>query len=727
MPSEIKSAMTINGKADPPGFRMIAALISGAINDVPGAYLEFVARNKKLDLSTLVGSEMGFWVEDEDSKRQPFWGTCISAEAKGTFAGEGAYIAEIRPWLWFLTRSRNNRIYQNKKTTDIIKDILGEYGFSGDLKVKHGGTDPEREYCVQYRETDLDFIKRLLEEEGFYFYFEHGDNAVSMILTDQPSTHAPSSQASTFVFSDPGTGGGREKIATWESVEKAVTGKVTLRDYDFTKPSSDLTATSELQSGSHSHKSYESYEYPGRYKDVSDGEKRANALIEEEASGHQVWSGTGNMFNLNVGKLFEVSGHPRHEKSADNGFMVTKVTQFVDVAGSTIPGGSRIKGDPSVWVNLGKNMQDMFKESVPPAGGDAPAQAAKEGFWGNVQTWFDAVLKSKPYRGPKKTPRPEISGVQTAVVTGPAGEEIAVDEYGRIKVQFHWDRDGKKDDKTSCWVRTMMPWTGKNWGTVALPRIGQEVVIQFEEGDPDRPLCTGMLYNAETMPPYDLPANATRSGTKTNSSKGGGGYNELMLEDKKGDELVRFMAEKDYVQNVQNAAHVKVGYPHGADVKKAEAQDAKSMKVEVQNHLDEIVETGDHSFEVQAGKQTIKIKKDKTETIEGKSTLTITEDKTTTVKTGNVKKTVDQGNDTTTVTMGNISIKASAGKIDMEAMQSITLKVGANSVKIDQSGVTITGMMVKIDGKSMLDAKAPMIQANGSAMLILKGGLVLVN
>lgn len=720
MQNEVKSSITINGQADPAGYRMIAALIHGAINDVPVAHLEFTARDKSLDLGTLVGTDMGFWVEDEQGKRQPFWGTCISAEAKGATHGEGHFVAEIRPWLWFLSRSRNNRIFQDISTTDIVKQILSEYGFSGDLRVDHAGGDTKRSYCVQYGETDLSFIKRLLEEEGFYFYFAHEDTKVHMVLADQPSTHGSAGEGDKYLYADENASGGREAILSWQALDQVVSGKVTLRDYDFTKPSSDLTASSEQPSGSHKHKGYEDYVYPGRYSDVAAGEKRAAARIEEHASAHQVWTAVGSILNLNVGKIFEITDHPRHEAASDNGFMVTIVSQFITVGEQGMRGASLLRGDPAYWPAGAKGMQQMF----PVSGGAGDEAAAGYQF---VQTVFDAVLKSKPYRGPGNTPRPRMVGVQTAVVTGASGDEINVDKYGRIKVQFHWDRDGKKDDKTTCWVRTMMPWTGKNWGMVALPRVGQEVVIQFEEGDPDRPICIGMLYNADTMPPYALPADATMSGIKTNSSKGGGGYNELVMEDKKGSELVRFMAEKDYVQNVQNQAHIKVGYGHPKDVRAAAAQDDKSMKVEVQNHLDEIVETGDHSFEVQAGKQTLRVKKDKTEKVEGKSILTVIKDKITKITQGNRKETVEKGNKSTSVKMGNISVKADMGKIDIEAMQSITLKVGGNSIKIDQMGITAKGMMVKLQGDMMLEAKAPMTTVKGDAMLTLKGGMTMIN
>jgi type VI secretion system secreted protein VgrG len=313
------------------------------------------------------------------------------------------------------------------------------------------------------------------------------------------------------------------------------------------------------------------------------------------------------------------------------------------------------------------------------------------------------------------------------VVVGPAGEEIHTDKYGRVRVQFHWDREGKKDDKSSVWVRTMMPWTGKNWGMIAIPRIGQEVVVQFEEGNPDRPMVVGMLYNADTMPPYALPDNMTQSGIKTNSTKGGGGFNELMMEDKKGSELVRFQAEKDYTQIVKNNARITVG---------VEKKDAGNMDLTVHANLTETVKTGHHSFTVASGQQTIKIKKDKTETIEGGSTLTVTDDVKSTVKMGNVSETVEMGNvtqdikmgnQTTTVDLGNVKVDVKLGKIEMEAMQSIKLTVGGNSVEITQAGVTVKGIMVKIEATAMLEAKAPMTQIKGDALLTLKGGITLIN
>lgn len=709
MTEEIKWSMTLDGDTDNPDFQFLASVIEDEINGVPKGWLEFTCRNKTLDLGKYVGGEMGYWIEDENGKRRSFFGTCVSLETVGEFHGGGHYLAEVRPWLWFLTRSKNNRIYQNKKTTDIIKDILGDYGFSGDLKVQHSGTDPEREYCVQYRETDLDFIKRLMEEEGFYYFFEYEDSAVKMILHDQPSGHPAPTEDDKYLYADEIADLARERITKWQKKEAVVTGKVTLRDFDFTKPSSDLTATSTSEKGDHAHKSYEVYHYPGRYTDVSHGEAKAADLIEAEAAGHQVWEAEGSIANLAVGKLFEIVDHPRHTKASDNGFMVKKLLHYM-----------RTSTENNVAV---ESVLRKFK---------GLAHMTERHF----ASVFEAVLKTNPFRMPLFTPKPDMSGLQTAIVTGAGGDEICVDKYGRIKVQFHWDREGKNDDKTTCWIRTVMPWTGKGWGGAFWPRVGQEVVIQFLEGDPDRPVCTGMLYNADTMPPYELPADKTMSGIKTNSSKGGGGYNELMFEDKKGDELVRFMAEKDFVQNVQRSSHTKVGYAHPNDVRAANAQGSGSVRLDIYNHLDETLEKGDHTFKVEDGNQTIEIKKDHEETIEGKATQTVTKDHHTEIKQGNMSEEIKMGNQTTeikmgdqktTLDLGNITTHCKLGKIKYEAMQSIELKVMGSSIKIDPSGVTIKGPMIKIEGDAMVQAKAPVTTVNGDAMLVLKGGITKVN
>jgi type VI secretion system secreted protein VgrG len=330
---------------------------------------------------------------------------------------------------------------------------------------------------------------------------------------------------------------------------------------------------------------------------------------------------------------------------------------------------------------------------------------------------FEAQPGKTEFKSLRTIPWPEISGLHTAIVTGKAGEEIWTDKYGRIKVQFHWDREGKKDEKTTCWVRVVTPWSGKNWGMVSIPRIGQEVVIQFEEGDPDRPICTGMLYNADTMPPYALPANQTQTGIKTRSSKQGSAetFNELMFEDKKDAELVRFQAQKDHEKLVKNMSTITIGYDK---LDKGGNGGDGCLSQVVKKNVDETIKEGDHTFTIEKGNQTVSIKTDQTETIEGKSTRTVT---------GNHAETIKEGDKSTTVKMGDIQVDAKMGKITMTAMKSIELKVGGSSIKLDPTSITIKSTMIKVQANAKLDAKSPMTTVNGDAMLTLKGGLTMIN
>jgi type VI secretion system secreted protein VgrG len=342
---------------------------------------------------------------------------------------------------------------------------------------------------------------------------------------------------------------------------------------------------------------------------------------------------------------------------------------------------------------------------------------------------FDVIPKSARYRAPQITPWPRSMGLQTAVVTGKSGEEIYTDEYGRIKVQFHWDRLGKADEKTTCWVRCVMPWTGKNWGMISIPRVGQEVVIQFEEGDPDRPICTGMLYNADNKPPYALDANKTQTGIKSRSTKEGAAsnFNEFLFEDKKDAEFVRLQSEKDYTEIIKNNATITIGL---------EKKDDGDLTQTIHRNKTETLKTGDHVFKVEKGNQEIFVKTDHKETIEGKSEQTITGNHTQTVKTGNYTQTIKTGNVTRevktgnekhTIKTGNYTLDTSLGKVTVTAMQEIMLKVGGNSIKIDQSGITIKGIMVNIQGTATADIKSPLTTVKADAVLTLSGGVTMIN
>jgi type VI secretion system secreted protein VgrG len=322
---------------------------------------------------------------------------------------------------------------------------------------------------------------------------------------------------------------------------------------------------------------------------------------------------------------------------------------------------------------------------------------------------FSCVPAALTFRPPRVTPKPVVHGTQTAVVVGPAGEEIFCDKYGRVKVQFHWDRQGKNDANSSCWVRVGTCWAGNQWGAVHIPRIGQEVIIAFEEGDPDRPIVVGSVYNAERMPPYTLPENKTQSGLKSRSTTRGtpSNFNELRFEDKKGAEQVYFHAEKDFDRVVENNDTLKVGF-----MKK----DQGDQTIEVFNNQTLKVGTSQAS----EGSQTVTIYKDRTTAVEtGNDSLD--------VKQGNRSVVIDMGNDSLSIKMGNQTTKIDLGSSTTEAMQSIELKVGQSSVKLDQTGVTIKGMMISIEGQMQTDVKGTITQINGDAMLKCQGGITMIN
>jgi type VI secretion system secreted protein VgrG len=337
-----------------------------------------------------------------------------------------------------------------------------------------------------------------------------------------------------------------------------------------------------------------------------------------------------------------------------------------------------------------------------------------------------------------------ISGSQTAIVVGKSGEEIWTDKYGRVKVQFHWDRVGEKDENSSCWVRISYPSAGKNWGWISLPRIDQEVIVSFLEGDPDKPMITGRVYNAEQMPPYDLPTNQTQSGIKTRSSKKGtaANYNEIRFEDKKGEEELYVHAEKDYSRVVENNDTLKVGF---------ETKDSGDQAIDIYNNRTTTLEEGNDSLTVKKGNSETTVSKGNysLKVEKGKRTVTVKDNDSTTISSGNHSIDVSSGNSslktsttisqkagTSTALEAGTTISQKAGtsmaleantSMTLKAGVSIELKVGGNSIKIDNSGVTIKGIMVKVEGTAMAELKSPLSTVKGDGVLTLKGGITMIN
>ncbi len=627
----------------------ISASVSERISHVSELEVYFYCENEDLPLEDVVGKTMHLLAESEDkSSKRWFRGTCVSAEFLALGDVGGLFKAEVRTWLWFLTRRTDVRIYQGMTAVQIIQSVLEEYGFSGHLELKLSHTYETREYCVQYRETDLDFIDRLMQEEGIYYYFDHEPSTEVMVLIDDMGRHSSIPAPSDLKFRDFSMRSTHETVDPyvfeWSGRQKVRSAKVVLNDYNFA--TSTVSLGSENKTARKKHyldDKNERYDYPGHFRSAGLGEHRARVRMEAEAVAQHIVTGVSDAVNMAVGRLFKISDLPRTQGEPQEVLLLDCAHSFVQI--------EAIYDEALKWTSDHLKKMGLISDSKEP----------------HMVRFSVMEVLGLQFRAPFLTPWPSVGGIHTATVTGPGGEEIHTDEYGRIKVQFHWDRDGQKDENTTCWVRTMMPWTGKNWGAIAIPRIGQEVVISFEEGDPDRPLCIGMLYNDKTMPPYPLPANKTQSGVKTNSTKGGGGFNELMFEDKKGEELVRFQSEKDYEQIVKNDATITVGL---------EKKQPGSLSTTVHKDLSETVNTGDHS---------------------------------------------------TLVKQGDLSIDVKLGKITITAMQSIELKCGGSTIKMDPQSINIKSPMITVQADMKADVTSPKTTVNGDAMLTLTGGVVMIN
>lgn len=658
--------------------------------------LELLAPSAIADLKSLLRSPVSIKLKTDEGDRHVH-GYIRRFVQGGRDKSFTTYYAEMVPLIWFLSLSSDCRIYQEKTVPEIIKAVFDEFGIT-EVDDKLNKSHPKREYCVQYRESHLDFLTRLMEEEGIYYFFDHKGGSSNLVLADSNSAILPSPKplrVTSQLVPD------EEVILSVRREFGAHTGVVDLRDYDFTKPKVDLTVNS---AGSAKEKYFD---YPGKYTEKDDGDRLARMRLEEMEATEEVLYGLTDCRWLHAGMKLTLAEHYASDVNKDYTVLSTKVR------------GS-VAGVPVAQPGLD--------------GAEAPAPYVID---------FVAIPNTTPYVPERRTRKPIIPGTQTAVVVGKSGEEIWVDKYGRIKVQFHWDRYGNKDELSSCWVRVATSWAGKAWGAIAIPRMGQEVVVEFLEGDPDRPLVTGSVYNDEMMVPYDLPTNQTRWGLKTRSSKEGGtdNFNEVLIEDKKGDEFFSVHAEKDLTVAVENDETRGVGHNRTTDIQN---DDVRTVKEGKDTHT---IEKGDQTVQVKQGKQEIKVDQgDQLITVgqgnqiievsQGKQQTTIQQDQIVQLKMGNQKVTLDMGNQELTIKMGNRTVKLSMGnletkldlgKVSYEAMQGIELKVGQSSIKVDQMGVTIKGMMVKIEGQVQTEVKGLMTQVNGDAMLMVKGGITMIN
>jgi type VI secretion system secreted protein VgrG len=606
------------------------------------------------------------------------------------------YRAELVPHVWLLTRRVQSRIFQHVSVPDILKKVFD--GFKVAYQIQ--GTFHPRDYCVQYRESDFAFASRLMEEEGIYYYFRHTADGGEMVVANTPQGHGDVPAPATLIYEEV-AGGNREegRVTAWEKVQEVRPGQVTLWDHCFELPHKHLEADQKIQEtvavGQVNHtlslpvaENLEVYDYPGGYAGRFDGVNRGGAdqaselekifednrrtarlRIQEEAAGAVSVKGEGTCRQMTAGHKFALERH----FDADGDYVLTRVAHTATLSADAYRSGGAIRAD---YANE-----------------------------------FECLPLALPFRPPRVTPKPTVSGTQTAVVVGPAGEEIFTDKYSRIKVQFHWDREGKYDADSSCWIRVATIWAGKGWGVIHIPRIGQEVVVDFLEGDPDQPIVIGSVYNAEQMPPGELPKHGMVSGmmSRTTPKGGASNFNGIRADDTKKKEHLTVQAEYDMTTLVK--------------------------------HDD-----------------TQTVKNDRTISVEGKHTETIKKDTSITVTEGNFQHDVKAGTSLThvkgavtehyddsqeTIVKNGIHIASTAAHIYIHTATSIQLHVGDSSIWMDSGGqIAIRGNNIIIDGKESVsihggavrskadqehETSGSLVKSDGAVSNTVKGGMVMLN
>jgi type VI secretion system secreted protein VgrG len=603
---------------------------------------EVISSDMELEASSLIGQPITCTIQERHVPARHFHAIVRSFSRTGPYGrGLASYVIEAVPRLWMLSRTGDCRIFQEKSAKDIVTTILGEHQVA---PVRWGGSVPAvaRGYCVQFNETDLDFAQRLLDEVGCGYFFEHTESNHTLVVCGANADYP-------LVPGDPQVirrdGDILGALTDWRPVSALRPGKVKSLDFDGLRPGTLL-------------------------------DKEASTVLDTPgASGFEIFqwpSGEAARPDLDLAKL-AMEGY---ESGAD----------LVSASGNdpTVFAGGRLKvlhgldaTAPQTWL-VTETVHEAYDET----------QLAGDGTAGYANR-LTLMAADRPWRPAAPRPRPPMPGVHSAIVTGAAGEEIHCDEFGRVKVHFLWDRAGETDDTSSCWVRVAQGFGGAWGGAWMLPRVGDEVLVAFVSGDPDRPVIIGSVYNGEQKPIYALPANKTQSGIKTKSSKGGGAsnFNELRFEDKKGSEEIHLQAEKDLTLLVKN-----------------------DRTETVKRHRTEKVD----------GKHTETVKLDRSATItQGNESLL--------VKMGNMDTKVDMGNQDTLVKMGNITTKASLGKIEIEAMQSITLTCGGSKIHMTPMGIEMEAMMITVKASLNLQTEGLMATHKASAIMTIKGGLVMIN
>lgn len=511
--------VTVSGSAVPPGALLFASLDGGETLSELFSYvvqlktpdtlnLGYVSPAANLPLKPMVGKDLCVNIELDGGGKRHISGLVTAARVVGHEGRSVTYELRMEPWVKLLTHTSDYKAFQNKTVVDILDEVLAEYPYPVEKRLVE--SYPVRTWQVQYGETDFDFLQRLMQEWGIYWWFEHSEDSHTLVLADAISAHKACPDSPLVEWHQEGLKLDKEFIHTITANESLRTGQWVLDDFDFTKPRSLLanTVANPRETG---HATYEHYEWPGDYFDKSEGEMLTRIRMEAQRSPGSRVLGGGNIRTLMTGYTFTLENYPTAEVNQE--YLLMQTLLFVQ-------------------DNAQHSGQDQHF---------------------TFSTRFELHPTREVFRPQRTVSKPHTKGPQSAIVTGPAGQEIWTDQYGRVKVQFGWDRYGKMDENGSCWIRVSYPWAGKGFGMIQIPRIGQKVLVDFKNGDPDLPIIVGRTYNQDTMPPWGLPGMASQSGIFSHSLYGGPtNGNMLRFDDKTGAEEVKFHAEKDLNTTVKN-------------------------------------------------------------------------------------------------------------------------------------------------------------------------------
>jgi type VI secretion system secreted protein VgrG len=703
-------------------------------------FLDCMAENKtEVPFDKLLGQPIGVRLELPGGKQRFFAGICSrvsQGESTQTFTD---YRLEVVPALWLLTRRAQSRIFQHKNVPDILKEVLKGLDVSYQIQ----GTFHPRDFCVQYRETDFNFASRLMEEEGLYYFFKHSEKGAQMVVANTPSGHPdlPTGAKVTYRNLTQGPALPEDLVYDWGKSQELAPGKYTLFDHCFELPHKHLEADKPMldsvQVGGAAHKlkvgpngPLEIYDWPGEYAQRFDGIDKGGG--EQPAELQKIFEDNKRTVEI------------RMQEGASGSILVQGAStcrQFVSGHKFTV---ATLAADATTRPQKAEGAYVLTSVSHSARLGSDYRSGDWSGF--DYTNSFSCIPAALPYRPARTTPKPVVPGSQTAVVVGPKGEEIFTDKYGRVKVQFHWDREGKSDADSSCWVRVATVWAGKQWGVVHIPRIGQEVVVDFLEGDPDQPIIVGSVFNADQMPGYKLPDEKTKSYMKTNSTLGGVGYNEVRFEDKKDKEQIFIHAERNMDTRVKNDCmeriignrHLIVGWEKdgkkGGDQREMVYQDKHlDVKRDQVEHIEGNMQLTVGKGEAEnGGTVDIVIEKDRKELIEKNAHLHVKEarveqvdkDQSLTVK-GVLAETVGES---------HVHVKGPRSE-KVEGVQSLTVggdqheKVGQNHAL--EAGMEIhikAGMKLILEAGMQLSLKGPggFIDI-GPAGVAISGTMVLIN